>query len=204
MLQAMQRASNVQPTEGQLAAVQLLMSKKQDPAAYEFHSNDIIATLEGLLVQFKENKKELDENEFNSRAAFEKEKLNQENEKKFAEKAKAETEKLLGMKEDELANAKAELEEETKDMSADQAFLDELTGNCESQAKLFDQRSSTRSAEITAIATAMEKLESGTQPNYDANKKLVELQKVGAQSIWEAKPEAGGRAMSFLQRGSVS
>merc|ERR1719446_474278 len=118
MLQAMQRASNVQPTEGQLAAVQLLMSKKQDPAAYEFHSNDIIATLEGLLVQFKENKKELDETEFNSRAAFQKEKLNQENEKKFAEKAKAETENLLGMKEEELSNAKAELEEETKDLNA--------------------------------------------------------------------------------------
>merc|ERR1719428_1865299 len=155
-------------------------------------------------TQFKENQKELDENEFNSRAAFEKEKLNQENEKKFAEKAKAETERLLGMKEDELANAKAELEEETKDMNADQAFLDELTGNCESQAKLFDQRSSTRSAEITAIATAMEKLESGTQPNYYTNKKLVELQKVGSQSPREAKSEDGGRAVSLLQRGSAS
>merc|ERR1719271_1618680 len=172
VLLAMQRSSTMRATEMQLAAVETLGS--QDPAAYEFHSNDIIATIEGLLVQFKENKKELDETEFNSRAAFEKEKLNQENEKKFAEKAKAETERLLGMKEDELANAKAELEEETKDMNADQAFLDELTGNCESQAKLFDQRSSTRSAEIPAIATALEKLESGTQPNYDANKKLVE------------------------------
>merc|ERR1719428_445297 len=155
-------------------------------------------------TQFKENQKELDENEFNSRAAFEQEKLNQENEKKFAEKAKAETERLLGMKEDELANAKAELEEETKDMNTNVDLKDEVTGNCESQAKLFDQRSSTRSAEITAIATAMEKLESGTQPNYDANKKLVELQKVGSQSPREAKSKDAGRAVSFLQRGSAS
>merc|ERR1719271_197897 len=175
VLLAMQRSSTMRATEMQLAAVETLGS--QDPAAYEFHSNDIIATIEGLLVQFKENKKELDETEFNSRAAFEKEKLNQENEKKFAEKAKAETERLLGMKEEELSNAKAELEEETKDMNADQAFL----------------------AEITAIATAMEKLESGTQPNYDANKKLVDLQKVPSQSAQEASTEGSGRALSFLQ-----
>merc|ERR1719161_2343092 len=50
----------------------------------------------------------------------------------------------------------------------------------------------------------MEKLESGTQPNYDANKKLVELQKIPSQSPRDAKSEDGGRAVSFLQRGSAS
>merc|ERR1719160_2075154 len=98
---------------------------------------------------------------------------------------------------------------------------------CEDQANLFDQRSSTRSAEITAISKAIEKLESGAQPNYDANEKLVELQKpqrakaVKAdskrrpraekaktsqptpkhQKAQAAKPRA---ALSFLQRGSAS
>ena len=58
----MQRSSKVRATDSQLAAVEKLA--RQDPAAYEYHSNDIIATLEGLSVPFKKNKKELDENEF--------------------------------------------------------------------------------------------------------------------------------------------
>merc|ERR1719506_1539797 len=60
VLLTMQRTSKVRATDSQLAVLQTLT--RQDPAAYEFHSNDIIATLEGLLTQFKENKKELDEN----------------------------------------------------------------------------------------------------------------------------------------------
>merc|ERR1719409_1628002 len=65
------------------------------------------------------------------------------------EKEKTETEELAGEKEAELAATKADLEAESKDMAADQDFLKELTGACEEKAKLFDQRSSTRAAELT-------------------------------------------------------
>merc|ERR1719160_2001205 len=133
VLHTVHRSSRMLATDTQLAAVQALLGNKQEPAAYEFQSNDIIATLEGMLTQFKENKKELDETEFDAKSAFEKEKLNMENEKKFAEKELAESEKLLGMKEDELADAKSELQEEENDLKADESFLDVLTENCESQ-----------------------------------------------------------------------
>merc|ERR1719316_124827 len=93
VLQKVRHSSSVQPSEAQLAAVTVLLGEDQSPPTYTYHSNDIIATLEGLLIQFKDNKKELDENE----------KLNNENEKAFAEKEKSETEKLLAMKEDLLA-----------------------------------------------------------------------------------------------------
>merc|ERR1719375_2172752 len=202
VLHTVHRSSRMLATDTQLAAVQALLGNKQEPAAYEFQGNDIIATLEGMLTQFKENKKELDGTEFDAKSAFEKEKLNMENEKKFSEKELAETEKLLGQKEDELSDAKSELEEEEKDLKADEAFLDVLTETCENQAKLFDQRSQTRSAELTAIATAIEKLESGTKPNYDANEKLVELQT--AQTTEKAQPVGVSQAVSFLQRGSAS
>ncbi len=41
-----------------------------------------------------------------------------------------------------------------------------LTEQCETKAKEFDQRSSTRADELTAIATAVDTLEKGVQPNY--------------------------------------
>merc|ERR1719217_1901000 len=201
VLQTIERSSFVQPSKAQLAAVQVLLGGKQSPPTYTYHSNDIIATLEGLLVQFKENKKELDENEFAIKAAFEKEKLNNEKEKKFAEKEKAETEKLLAMKEDSLAAAQADLLSETQDKEADESFLKELTGACETKAKLFDQRSSTRSAELTAISEAITALESGVAPNYKANKKLVDLQEASKAA---ESSRGSGRVLSLMQQGSTS
>jgi len=201
VLQTIRTSSSIHASDEQLAAVKVLETQ---PAS-EFQSNGIISMLENMLTQFKENKKELDGTEFDSKAKFEKEKLNMENEKKFAEKEKAEAEKLLGQKEDELADAKTELQEEEADLKADEAFLDELTQTCETQAKLFDQRSQARSGELTAIATAIEKLESGTKPNYDANEKLVELQQAPqAKASMEVKTERVIQAFSFLQKGSAS
>jgi len=84
VLHTIEHSSSVQPSEAQLAAVTVLLGEDQSPPTYTYHSNDIIATLEGLLVQFKDNKKELDEDEFNINSAFEKSKLNMENRmKKF-------------------------------------------------------------------------------------------------------------------------
>lgn len=50
----------------------------------------------------------------------------------------------------------------TKDKTADELFLAELTSQCESKATLFDQRSQKRSAEQTALALAIDKLKTGT------------------------------------------
>merc|ERR1712139_334925 len=110
------------------------------------------------------------------------------------------------MGEEELATAKEELAQETHDLNADQAFLKELTSTCEEKAAMFDQRSSTRSAELTAISEALGALESGTAPNYGANKKLVDLQRtarINAFAQTDGEP-ARDDAASFLQRGSTS
>merc|ERR1712139_21669 len=143
------------------------------PAKFEYQSNDIIATLEDLLADFKKMKKELDEDEFEINSAFEREVLGLTNEKKFAEKEKAEKEAIEQAKQEELEQAKTDKDEETKDMNADQSFLDVLTADCEEKAKLFDQRSTTRAGELKALAEATEVLEEGAVPNWSANKKLV-------------------------------
>merc|ERR1719183_2664704 len=144
---------------------------------FQYQSNDIISTLEDLLAKFKGMKKDLDVDEFEVNSAFEKNKLALSNEKKFAEKEKAEKEAIVESKTEQLEAAKADKDEETKDMDADQSFLDVLTKECEEKALQFDQRSSTRADELKALSEATEELEKGAVPNFSANKKLVGLQK---------------------------
>merc|ERR1719262_577750 len=143
------------------------------PAAYEYHSNDIIATLKGLLKTFKADKYELDTEEAEKQNDYEMEAQARANTIKFADMDIQEKAKLSADKENEKAKTEQEKEEETADMEADQGFMKKLTEECEQKAKDFDQRSKTRSAELTALSEAIEILKSGVQPNYSANKKLV-------------------------------
>merc|ERR1719183_1683521 len=149
---------------------------------FQYQSNDIISTLEDLLAKFKGMKKDLDVDEFEVNSAFEKNKLALSNEKKFAEKERAEKEAIVEAKTEQLEAAKADKDEETNDMDADQSFLDVLTGECEAKAELFDQRSSTRADELKALSEATAELQSGAAPNFEANSKLVGLQKSKASS----------------------
>merc|ERR1719191_1329910 len=118
-----------QPLLAQVPSAVALLSKIRAHAApkFEYQSNDIIATLEDLLARFKRMKKDLDVDEFEVNSAFEKNKLSLSNEKKFAEKEKAEKEAIVESKTEQLETAKADKDEETNDMDADQAFLDVLT-----------------------------------------------------------------------------
>merc|ERR1719359_2478021 len=152
-----------------------LLSKLNGAPAFQYQSNDIIATLEDLLADFKEMKKNLDVEEFDINSAFEKDRLGLQNEKKFAEKDKAEKEAIVESKTEQLEAAKSDRDEETNDMNSDQAFLDQLTGDCEKKAAQFDQRSSTRSDELKALSDATAELEKGAVPNFEANSKLVGL-----------------------------
>mmetsp|Transcript_30882 Transcript_30882/g.83671 ORF Transcript_30882/g.83671 Transcript_30882/m.83671 type:complete len:704 (-) Transcript_30882:97-2208(-) len=157
---------------------------------YEFHANDILATLQALLVSFSDIKDRLDQEEFEAQSSFERKKLGLENEKKFAAKEKLEKEKLEAFKTERLQEASGEQLAEQGAKSADQAFMSTLTEQCEAKAKAWDDRSQTRAQEITAISKAMEALETGVAPNWQANRMLVGLQR-------------GSRAPSFLQlRGS--
>jgi len=165
-------------SQGQVAALEALAQAQQPGQAYTYtyHSNDIIATLEGLLKKFGAIKARLDQEEFDANSAFEKKRLGLQNEKKFAEQEKAEEEAELEAKSEELAATEADKTQETKEMTADQEFLAVVKGNCEDKAAAWDQRSTARAAELTAITKALDILKSGAAPAWKANRKLVDLQ----------------------------
>jgi len=153
------------------------LEKLDGPHAYEYQSNDIIAVLENLKDQFLENKKELDEDEFETNSAFERKKLGLVNEVKFATQDKNEKTATMEAKEEELHDTEQARDQETNEMNADQAFLDQLTEECQTKAQDWDQRSKTRAGELKALSEALAALESGAADQYAANKKLVLAQK---------------------------
>jgi hypothetical protein len=144
----------------------------QKPASFEYQSNDIIATLESLKDQFLENKKELDQEEFETNSAFERKRLGLQTEVKFATKEKDEKTTIMEGKNEEKANTEDDKAQEIKEKDADQSFLDELTSECEQKAADWDQRSKARAGELKALSEALNVLKEGASEQYGANKKL--------------------------------
>jgi hypothetical protein len=122
------------------------------------------------------------------------------NEKKFASEEKADKEAIVATRTYDMEEAKKDKDEETKEMNADQSFLDVLTKDCEDKATLFDQRSSTRADEMKALAEATAELEKGAVPNWSANKKLVGLQK---KAVLEKSTKPVSSPVSFVQISNV-
>jgi len=173
---------------------------KQAPAKYQFQGNDIIATLEGLLADFKQMKATMDTDEFDVNSVFEKKTLGNNNEKTFKNKEKDEKAKLSEATNERKSANEDDRTQENKDMNADQSFLDQVEAKCETAAKVFDQRSSTRSDELNAMTKAMGALEGGVKANEGANKKLVGLaQEPSFLQLQHTLQEDGNRAVRKVQ-----
>jgi len=180
---------------------------------YSYKSNDIIATLENLRMQFKSQKAQIEQDEFDTNVEFELKEQSLSNEKKFAEKEKLEKEALRASKQEEKEKAEADRTQENKEKEADQNFMHVLKDECWARASLWDQRSTTRAAELTAIDAALTSLKTGVAPNWKANKKLVGLQKLAAaqqqaastghwvfvEDVARPVTEPSARPASFLQ-----
>eukprot|EP00747_Dinoflagellata_sp_TGD_P156893 gnl/TRDRNA2_/TRDRNA2_177696_c3_seq8.p1 gnl/TRDRNA2_/TRDRNA2_177696_c3~~gnl/TRDRNA2_/TRDRNA2_177696_c3_seq8.p1 ORF type:complete len:710 (+),score=247.80 gnl/TRDRNA2_/TRDRNA2_177696_c3_seq8:64-2193(+) len=191
------------PSDKQLDTLKML-AEPGKAHGYEFHSNEIIETMEGVEKTEKKERTELDEDEFKLEAALEKKILALKTQKGFAEKERDEKSALEASKSDEMAAAKEDKASEIKSKKADNDFMDVLTEQCEQKAKEFDQRSQMRADELTAMSEALDSLEKGVKPNYDANKKLVGLAQRSAtpKGHWawvEDGPSASAKPASFIQ-----
>jgi hypothetical protein len=145
---------------------------KEDPAAYKYHSSEIIQLLQDLIKQFKAKAEKIYSEESTSKHAHNMEEQQRQNTIKFTQQAVDSAAKTSATKNEEKSAATDDKNESTDDRNADQAFLDDLTKQCEDKAKSFDQRSSTRSNELQALAEAIALLKGAGGENYGANKKL--------------------------------
>merc|ERR1719182_1313485 len=97
------------------------------------------------------------------------------NQIKALEQNLSEAEKEAAEKEERSNEAQQDKDKTSADRNADDTFMQDLTSQCEAKAVAWDARSKTRSAELVAIASALETLKGEVSGNYNANKKLVGL-----------------------------
>ena len=135
-----------------------LIQQPDTSHAYTYHSNEIVSTLQSLLKNFKQKKVQVDNDEQATRQEHEMESGARSNQIKALEKSKSEKSASSAALEEELNAHTTKLQQTEDAHAADQNFLNDLTEKCEKKAQDWDQRSSTRTQELTAIASALEML----------------------------------------------
>lgn len=187
-------------------------------AAYQYQSNTkVIAVLQKLRKTFLGIKNTQDGQEFDSNAVFENDRSAKVRTKKFSEVEKAETALLASQKSKVKADTEAEQLQETNEKDSDEKFLAVMVGDCQTKAEQWDQRSKSRSEELTAINDAKTVLVEGkskgasgaiesVSESYRSNQKLVPasfLQLRGTRSAAALKA-ATERVHNFLAQQAES
>merc|ERR1719171_2435317 len=135
-----------------------LLQVGEDPAGFKFHSGEIIELMVDTLKKFKVNKNDLDAEEAEKRHTFDMAQGARFNQIKALEGSLADAESTSAEKEEAKAKAEDDKTKTTEDRDADNTFMMDLTSQCEAKAVAWDARSKTRSAELVAIAAALEAL----------------------------------------------
>jgi Icc-related predicted phosphoesterase len=138
--------------------VAALLEEGEEPEKpdYEFHSGDIIGTLEDLKTDFTQKKSDVQSEEDAAESSF--------NTAADAKRTEISTAKdTLDTKEGELSTDEASLADTTGELTEtkalmhdDRKYLKDLTEQCERKANEWDQRSTMRTNELAAISQALE------------------------------------------------
>jgi hypothetical protein len=184
---------------------------------YKFHSSGIVDTLEKLLGDFRKTKADVDADETERVSNYD---LFMQDRTDFVkaqtlamEQAKATREQKI----EDIGTASQELTTVSAQLLDDMQYLDELNQICSDKAKTWDQRTSLRANELTAItqatgivkSTVLEKTQSSTI-RFAQTGTLIHLAEAvtssdSAMEAIEAEAEASESetAPGFLQRASV-
>jgi len=138
---------------------------------FAFHGDDIIATLQDLEKEFKAKKAEVDQIEGQNKKDFNEVMKSKTNEKKTAEGDKKTAEGDKDTADENIAKATEDMVKEEALLKDDELYLKDLTSKCELKAREWDQRSSMRSEEVTALTAALKIIKEGVSANSAVNKR---------------------------------
>merc|ERR1719421_410780 len=143
--------------------VMMLLSAHQPDVPvsdYDFHSGDIVSTLEGLLNTFRTSKVDLENDDASAQSSYDMSKQAKLDVLKTAQTSLAAAQKDRAKTTDKIAVANQDLTETNAILNDDRVYLKDLTSKCETKAKEWDQRSAMRADELAAITQALAVLES--------------------------------------------
>jgi len=136
-------------------AVASFISGSDPNEAYGFHSEELMKTLDGLIVDFKAKKNELDEAEVKAKQAFDLLIQNKETSVKDASTALDTSKKDKADATGRVATASQDLTTTAAKLLDDQSYLQEIANTCNKKALMWDKRTTARAAELNALTTAV-------------------------------------------------
>merc|ERR1719174_2902051 len=127
---------------------------------YDFHSGDIIKTLEGLLNEFRQSRTDLESDNAQSKSDYQLATQAKNDVLKQAQLSLENAQKERAATTEAIATANEDLTATNAQLNDDRVYLKDLTGKCETKAKEWDQRSAMRADELAALTQALAVLES--------------------------------------------
>lgn len=127
-----------------------------DPATedYSFHSSEVLTILKDLHKKFVTEKNTADEKEIAEKKAHDELVQGKHDELEVQKVALADAEKAIQAKTKLIGDTQAQFTETNAKLLDDQAYLQELTTNCNNKAATWQERTAARSGELSALHQA--------------------------------------------------
>jgi len=128
---------------------------QRQPEEYSFQGDAIIDTCKDLKADFKVSKTNLEDEEHKQKTDFNKLMLKKKHEREDAETSLKDAQEIRGQKNAAIAKNQRDLTTTQAVLTDDQQYIKDLSAKCTDKAELWNQRSTMRADELTAISTAL-------------------------------------------------
>jgi len=150
-------------------ALSLLQEGEVPESDYDFHSDGIISTLTDLQTDFTAQKTKVQNEENAAATAFSNAASAKRTAISTAKSTVTTDTNTLKSTDASIATKTGELTENNANLADDNTYLKDLTGQCEHKAREWDQRSKTRSDELTALGEGIRIISGQVKPNDAAS-----------------------------------